>query len=116
MDIAHVLAPVNLLFGKSQGSIFVADQQAWDDIEFEVALDSGSVVHVAAEGYTPCYILDDSSKARPCEEFIVGDGGTMKKKTLNLQSDQAHPHRSSRSPLSHGPSCRWVGSATTTTR
>ena len=92
MDLAHFLAPVNLLFGKSQGSIFVADQQAWDDIEFEVALDSGSVVHVAAEGDTPCYILDDSTKARPCEEFIVGDGGTMKncgQKTLNLQSDQA---------------------------
>ena len=57
-----------------------------------MALDSGSVVHVASEGDTPCYTLDSSAKARPCAEFIVGDGGTMPnlgQKTLNLSCDKA---------------------------
>ena len=41
---------------------------------------------------TPCYTTDSSAKARPCAEFVVGDGGTMPnlgQKTLNLSSDMA---------------------------
>ena len=75
-------------FGAKAGEIL--SNEPWVDIEMEVALDSGSVVHVASEADTPLYVLDDSAAARPCEEFIVGDGGTMKnfgQKTLNLKSE-----------------------------
>ena len=92
MDLGHVLAPVNLMEWGREPSQVLAAEQKWSDVEFEVALDSGSVVHIAAEGDTPCYLLDDSAKAKPCEEFIVGDGGTMRnlgQKTLNLSSELA---------------------------
>jgi hypothetical protein len=86
MNLGHVLEPVNLLVG-ADGPILAAEEQQWRDIEFEVALDSGSVVHVAAEGDTPMYVLDNSASARECANFIVGDGGTMEnkgQKRLNL--------------------------------
>ena len=70
----------------------LAAEAKWQDIEIEVALDSGSVVDIASESDTPSYLLDSSASARPCDEFIVGDGGTMKKlgqKALNLSSDCA---------------------------
>ena len=70
-------------------SAVLAAEAKWTDIEIEVALDSGSVVHIASEADTPAYVLDSSPSAKPCEEFVVGDGGTMKnmgQKTLNLSS------------------------------
>ena len=87
MNLGHVLEPINLLIG-ADGPIISAEQQ-WQDVEFEVALDSGSVVHVAAEGDTPMYALDSSPSARQCAQFVVGAGGTMKnmwQKTLQLSS------------------------------
>ena len=74
MDLAHVLAPLNLFeFGAWSGEVPVNDSK-WQDLEIEVALDSGSVCHVISEGDTPCYTLDASPGARQCQELVVGDG------------------------------------------
>ena len=75
-----------------QASEVLAAEASWEDIEIEVALHSGSVLHIVSESDTPRCLLDSSASARPCDEFIVGDGGTMKnlgQKALNLSSDCA---------------------------
>ena len=80
--------PISLFdFGTRTAEIM--SNETWTDIEMEVALDSGSVVHVASDADIPCHLLDTYAAARPCEGFIVGDGGTMKsyfQETLNLKS------------------------------
>ena len=92
MDLGHVLKPVNLFeMGSVINEILINGAADWTDIEIEVALDSGSVVHVISDTDTPCYTLDESPAARTCQEFIVGDGGTMRnhgQKTLNLACDK----------------------------
>ena len=51
--------------------------EAWKDIEFEVALDSGSVVHVCAPEDIPGYHVGESAGSRRRQEFLMGDGGTI---------------------------------------
>jgi hypothetical protein len=58
------------------GEILTATE-AWKDIEFEVALDSGSVVHVCAPDDIPGYHVGDSAGSRRHQEFLMGDGGTI---------------------------------------
>ena len=90
MELSHVCAPLNLFeYGASE---VLVHEAAWQDLEVEVALDSGSVCHVISEADTPCYALDSSPSARQCQEFVVGDGGTMKnfgQKKLNLTCDSS---------------------------
>ena len=91
MELSHVCAPLNL-FEYSASEVLV-HEAAWKDLEVEVALDSGSVCHVISEADTPCYALDASPSARTCQEFIVGDGGTMKnfgQKKLNLSCESSN--------------------------
>ena len=91
MELSHVCAPLNL-FEYSASEVLV-HEAAWKDLEVEVALDSGSVCHVISEVDTPCYALDASPSARTCQEFIVGDGGTMKnfgQKKLNLSCESSN--------------------------
>ena len=58
MELSHVCAPLNLFeYGASE--VFV-HEAAWQDLEVEVALDSGSACHVISEADTPCYALDAS--------------------------------------------------------
>ena len=91
MDLNHILAPVHLFeYGSCE---VLVNEASWQDLEIEVALDSGSVCHVISEADTPCYALDDSPSARQCREFVVGDGGTMKnfgQKRLNLSCESAN--------------------------
>ena len=51
--------------------------ETWKDIEFEVALDSGSVVHVCAPEDCPGYRCAESPGSRRGQEFLMGDGGTI---------------------------------------
>ena len=46
-------------------------------MEFEVALDSGSVVHVCAAADTLGYQLDESPGSRRGQHFLMGDGGKL---------------------------------------
>ena len=47
------------------------------DLEFEVALDLGSVVHVCSVDDCPAYQLGESAGCRRGQEFLMGDGGTI---------------------------------------
>ena len=74
-----------------KASILV-NTEAWEDIEFEVALDSGSVVHVCAPSDIPGYLVEDSSGSRRGQEFLMGDGGVIPnlgQKRLNLSDTKA---------------------------
>ena len=81
-----MLAPVNILTAVEPEQILL--NEAWKDIEFEVALDSGSVVHVCSIDDCPGYVLADSPGSRRGQEFLMGDGGTlpnMGQSKLNLE-------------------------------
>ena len=59
----------------------------WGDLEFEVALDSGAVIHVCAPTDCLGYAFSESPGSRRGQEFLMGDGGTIPnlgQKALNL--------------------------------
>ena len=65
-------------------------EEAWKDIEFEVALDSGSVVHVCSLTDCPGYRLGESPGSRRQQHFQMGDGGeipNLGQSQLNLSDD-----------------------------
>ena len=60
---------------------------AWDDIEFDVALDSRSVVHVCAPDDCPGFVLPESPGSKRGQDLQMGDGGLIEnlgQKQLNL--------------------------------
>ena len=62
----------------------------WEDLEFEVALDSGLIVHIASEMDTPGYHLRESEGSRRKQNFVVGDGGELPnlgEKCLRLETE-----------------------------
>ena len=84
-----VLAPVNIITSADPAEILV-NTAVWEDIEFEVALDSGSVVHVCAPADIPGYHVGESIGSRRGQEFLMGDGGTipnMGESRLNLSEN-----------------------------
>ena len=61
----------------------------WTDVEFEVALDSGSIVNVCHPDDVPGYALEESPGSRRGQHFVVGDGGKLKnmgQMALNLEA------------------------------
>ena len=62
IGLGSLLAPVNILTAMEPQSILV--NEAWKDMEFEVALDSGSVVHVCSTDDCPGYMLAESPGSR----------------------------------------------------
>ena len=77
VGLSLVLAPVNLMMTKEKESILTATNETWEDLEFEAAFDSGSVVHVCAPADCPGYMLQESPESRQGQEFLMGDGGTI---------------------------------------
>ena len=71
-----MIAPINLLTITEPEQILI-NNDAWADIEFEVALDSGAVVHVCAPSDCPRYSLEASPGSRKGQEFLMGDGGVI---------------------------------------
>ena len=68
--------------------VFVND---WMDVEFEVALDSGSIVHVCRDSDSPGYELSHSEGSKRGRCFLVGNGGKMPElgqKKLRLEVPQ----------------------------
>ena len=62
----------------------------WCDVEFEVALDSGSQDHVCDEADTPGYLLEDSPGSTRGQCFVVGNGGRLAnlgQNNLNLEPE-----------------------------
>ena len=65
------------------------DDGQWRDVEFEVALDSGSIVNVCHPDDVPGYVLQESPGSRRGQNFVVGDGGKLKnmgQMALNLEA------------------------------
>ena len=76
----------------------LANEQEWQDIEFEVALDSGSQDHVCDEEDCPGYLTEVSPGSSRGQCFVVGNGGrleNMGQRSLNLE-----PMNDSSTPLS----------------
>ena len=76
IGLGDLLSPVNLVTVKETAEVLVNDE-AWRDIEFEVALDSGSVVHVCSIDDCPGYRVAESPGSRRGQDFLMGDGGTI---------------------------------------
>ena len=76
IGMGEMLAPINIVTVRDHDSVYVADD-AWHDLEFEVALDSGSVVHVCSLDDCRGYQLQESPGSRRGQEFMMGDGGTI---------------------------------------
>ena len=88
--LGDCLAPMNILTAVERGHVLPIQSSTWTDLEFEVALDSGSVVHVCAPDDCPGYRCEDSPGSRRGQEFLVGDGGTIPnlgQSQLNLSDD-----------------------------
>ena len=87
IGLSHVMAPVNLMMTVDKGGQVLMTNDAWEDIEFEAALDSGSVVHACGPDDCPGYMLQESPGSRRGQSFQMGDGGLIKnlgQKQLNL--------------------------------
>jgi hypothetical protein len=74
--MGELLAPVQLVTVTETAEV-LTNIDAWKDLEFEVALDSGSVVHVCSIDDCPGYRVGESPGSRRGQEFLMGDGGTI---------------------------------------
>ena len=50
---------------------------SFQEVEIEVAIDSGAVSHVCADAHTPGYAIEETAASRAKANFIVGDGATI---------------------------------------
>ena len=67
----------------------LVNEQEWEDIEFEVALDSGSIVNVCHPDDCPGYVITESDGSKSGQNFVVGNGGRLKNMgqwNLNLEA------------------------------
>ena len=86
------IAPVNVMETIETQAILMANED-WNDLEFEVALDSGAVIHVCSPTDCSGYILEESLGSKRGQAFLLGDSGTIPnfgQKSLNLCDDQGN--------------------------
>ena len=77
IGFGHALVPINLMMTREKDTILVGTNETWEDLEFEVALDSGYVVHVCAPADCPGYFVQESPGNGRGQQFLTGDGGTI---------------------------------------
>ena len=78
-EVVYAAAHSGLLFlmeGENCGQILVNDE-VWVDVEFEVALDSGSTDNVCHPGDVPGYLLESSQVSRAGQISIAGNGAKV---------------------------------------
>ena len=88
VDAAAHSGMLSLMEGENCGQILVNDED-WVDVEFEVALDSGSTDNVCHPGGVPGYLVESSQGSRAGQNFIVGNGAKVPNDgqvNLNLQT------------------------------
>ena len=88
VDAAAHSVLLSLMEGENCGQILVNDDD-WIDVEFEVALDSGSTDNVCHPGDVPGYVVESSQGSRAGHHFIVGNGAKVTddgQVNLNLQT------------------------------
>ena len=88
IGLHEALVPMNVItvLEKEGDSLLLADE-AWSDLEVEVALDSGAVIHVCSPDDCPGYLLEESPVSKRGQAFLMGDGGqipNLGQKNLNL--------------------------------
>ena len=88
IGLHQAIVPINVIttIEKDGASLLVADE-SWTDLEFEVALDSGAVIHVCSTDDCPGYLLEESAGSKRGQHFLMGDGGeipNLGEKKLNL--------------------------------
>ena len=91
IGLGEILAPVNIMEVRGGGDSVYVNEESWSDIEFEVALDSGSVVHVCSLEDIAGYRFEESPGSRRGQEFLMGDGGTIPnlgQSRLNLSDEK----------------------------
>ena len=77
------------IFEREPCAELLATYGAWEDVEFEVALDSGSTEHVCSRTDIPGYCILESAGSRVGQCFIVGNGARLPNEgeaELNLTS------------------------------
>ena len=75
-----ILTPQIALFESDDVELLVnesSENAGWEEIEFEVALDSGSIVNVCHPDDAPGYMLMESAGSKRGQNFVVGDGGRL---------------------------------------
>ena len=80
------MAPINVMETLETQAILMANEE-WNDLEFEVALDSGAVIHVCSPTDCPGYVLEGSPGGKRGQACLLGDCGTIPnlgQKSLNL--------------------------------
>ena len=73
----------------------LADALEWVDVEFEVALDSGSTDNVCHEGDAPGYIVEPSVGSKRGQKCVIGDGNKIASDgqvNLNFQTKSGSPN------------------------
>ena len=85
-------APSGSLFlceGEKRAEIMAnVSEEEWIDVEFEVALDSGSTDHVCHKVDLPGYPIEESPGSRAGQGFIVGNGARVTNDGQSLLSLQ----------------------------
>ena len=74
-EIDKMMTQISLCEIDSASEILVGETAGWEDVEFEVALDSGAVIHVCSAADTPGYNVQPSPGSRRGQQFMMGDGG-----------------------------------------
>ena len=69
--------PVHVCEISDEDGILVSETQEWPEVEFEVALDSGSVVHVCSNEDTLGYLLEPSPGSRRAQMFMMQYGNKI---------------------------------------
>ena len=70
---------MNLCYGDQPASVMMNSDE-WEDVEFDVALDSGCTDHFCADVAIPGYELQESPGSRRGQCLIIGDGGSLPNK------------------------------------
>ena len=73
IGLGGAFAPINVFMVQDPDQISTSEE-AWQDLELEVALGSGSVVHVCSIDDIPGYRFGESPGSRRRQEFLMGDG------------------------------------------
>ena len=79
---------------EDEQALAAAQDMEWVDIEFEVALDSGSTDNVCHAADAPGYQLVESAGSRRGQNFVIGDGNKIKNQgeiLLNLETGDENP-------------------------
>ena len=89
IGLGGALAPIDIMATLEPEHILV-NEEAWQGFEFEMALNSGSVVRVCSMAGWPGYLLCESPGSRKAQEFFIEDGGTipnLDQSQLNLSDE-----------------------------